>query len=543
MWLLVGFYYERDLSAMPISAQRIVNPDFLRLTERKWRGMQRKEALKQLNLGQSVAEFDQDLKVYFVETETYRSLVHGSADIVAGDKGTGKSALFRILLDRYTQMPELNNVEVVPAFNPDGDPVFKLLTEGKVLTEGQYRSVWKAYILSLAGNWLLKLYGDELTPSMVKLDSLLKRMELRESDETPSGIFKRLFGLIKRLTTPKKAGIEFSFDEAGMPVTTPHIEFEDPESPTEQPPIVRHVDSLSLLNTALQEAGLSVWLVLDRLDEAFAGYPATEIPALRALFRTFLDMTPFDRVKLKMFVRKDLFRKVTQGDESFVNLSHINDRKVEIIWDDDDLLNLLIQRVRTNAQFMDTAQLTGKTNIEIFYELFPKKVQEGAKRPETFKWMITRIRDGQNVKPPRNLIDLVRMAQSEQQRKEEREPKEFSPADVLIEGEAIAKALKRLSRQRVEDTLLAESGAYREHIEKFRHGKAEHNLESLMKALELPQRETLAVLRVLLDMGFLERIGDAYKIPMLYRDGLDISQGKAYQPEGASGAGEDEEEE
>ncbi len=173
---------------------------------------------------------------------------------------------------------------------------------------------------------------------------------------------------------------------------------------------------------------------------------------------------------------------------------------------------------------MDTAELEGKSNTEIFDELFPKKVQEGEKRPETFKWMITRIRDGQNVKPPRNLIDLVRMAQSEQLRKEEREPKDFSSNDVLIEGEAIRNALTRLSRQRVEDTLLAESGAYKEYIERFRDGKAEHTFHTLMYTLDLEQKETSAVLRVLLDMGFLERIGDAYKVPMLYREGLNISK-------------------
>ena len=59
--------------------------------------MRRKEALQQINLGQSVAEFEDDLIKYFVETETFRALIHGRVDIVASDKGTGKSALFKIL--------------------------------------------------------------------------------------------------------------------------------------------------------------------------------------------------------------------------------------------------------------------------------------------------------------------------------------------------------------------------------------------------------------------------------------------------------------
>lgn len=506
--------------------------------------MRRKEALQQLNLGNSVAENDEDLKQYFVETETFRALKHGQADIVAGDKGTGKTALYKILAERYGEFPELKNVEVIPAFNTTGSPVFQQLAEGEVLTEGQYRTIWKTYVLSLVGNWLLKIFEDELTPSMERLDALLRRISLREADEKPRTIFSALVQLVRRLTTPKSVGIALSFDEAGLPVTTPQIEFGEPTDGESERVVIRHAESLGLLNTALEEAGIYIWLILDRLDEAFTGYPATEIPALRALLRTYLDLQEFDRIRLKMFVRKDLFRKVTQAQGGFVNLTHINDRKVEIVWDDDDLLNLLIQRVRTNEQFMETAELAGKSNTEIFRAMFPEQVEDGSRRPKTFRWMLSRIRDGQDVKPPRNLIDLVKFAQEGQSRKEDREPRDFTPGDELIESEAIKGALTRLSNQRVEDTLLAESGEYRNIIEKFRDGQAEHNLESLERTLELGAPETRATLRVLLDMGFLERIrqSETYKIPMLYRDGLNITQGRAFQlAEGEEGQPDDDE--
>jgi hypothetical protein len=79
------------------------------------------------------------------------------------------------------------------------------------------------------------------------------------------------------------------------------------------------------------------WAALDRLDEAFQGFPAVETPALRALFRTHLDLLEFDGFRLKLFVRRDLFRNIVKG--GFVNLTHINARKVEIVWDEQDLLN------------------------------------------------------------------------------------------------------------------------------------------------------------------------------------------------------------
>jgi len=37
-----------------------------------------------------------------------------------------------------------------------------------------------------------------------------------------------------------------------------------------------------------------------------------------------------------------------------------------------------------------------------------------------------------------------------------------------------------------------------------------------------------AIVKPLVEIGFLEELKDSYKIPMLYRDGLDVTQGKAF---------------
>jgi len=109
-----------------------------------------RDVLRNLDLGNSVAEFDTALERFFVETNTFRMLVRGEADVIAGDKGTGKTALFQILTQRYRSVDELRDVEIVAAFNPTGNPVFQRLAESEVLTEGQYISVWKGYNLALA---------------------------------------------------------------------------------------------------------------------------------------------------------------------------------------------------------------------------------------------------------------------------------------------------------------------------------------------------------------------------------------------------------
>src|SRR5690606_16417410 len=125
------------------------------------------------------------------------------------------------------------------------------------------------------------------------------------------------------------------------------------------------------------------------------------------------------RIRLKLFVRRDLFRRIIEG--GFVNLTHVNARKIEVIWDEEDLLNLLCRRIRENGEFADALSLGEMQDDAVFERVFPKQVDVGKRKPQTWTWIMRRIRDGNDIKPPRNLIDLISMAQQAQMRREERE--------------------------------------------------------------------------------------------------------------------------
>lgn len=490
------------------------------------RRMQMSDVVRQLELGNSVAEFDEALEKYFVETEPFRALVSNRVDIVAGDKGTGKTGIFKILRQRYAALPEMKHVEVVPAFNFSGNPVFQRLAHERVLSEAQYISVWKAYVLSLLGNWLLEIYGAESTANLKALDDLLQRTGLRSADDAPATVFSKLVNAIKRFLTPSKAGVELTFSETGIPIITPKVEYEGGEHDLPEAESVLHEDALRLLNKCLAEVGATVWVALDRLDEAFQGFPDVETPALRALFRTYLDLLEFDRMRLKLFVRRDLFRKITKG--GFVNLTHVNARKIEIVWDEEDLLNLLCRRIREGRDVLERLELAEASNSELFSRLVPDKIDPGERRPTSWKWIMSRIRDGNDIKPPRNLIDLISKSREAQLRREDRDPRDYSRDEPIIEAESIRRGLSRLSAERVEDTLLAEAGDAAPIIERFRSGKSEYDDASLASILAVAEEDVASAVKPLTDIGFLESVGATYKIPMLYRDGLEIIQGKAF---------------
>lgn len=484
--------------------------------------MDGKELAQMISLGASVAEFDQDLEKYFVETDTFATVIADGGDIISGDKGTGKTAIYRILKKSYRSYPQLDSVEIVDAFNPQGDPVFQRLTYGPDLSEDQYRTFWKAYLLSLVGNWILDIYEPSFNVAMSDLKNTLDYLGLSATDVSPETIFGNLHSLVSRLTKPQNVEVGLTVTETGMPIVTPKIEL-GPDR--KQGEIIYNGDFLGVLDKAIRSTDLTVWVLFDRLDEAFSGRQDIEILALRALLRTYLDLTNLGNIKLKLFLRKDLFRRITKG--GFVNLTHINARKIDIVWDDEDLIDMVVRRILQNENLKELIG-EGESNERVFSTLLPEQIDIGDRKPPTKTWIMGRIRDGNNNRPPRNMIDLLNKARDSQVRREQRDTRDVNPKlGPIIEAEAVKRAFTQLSEQRVQDTLLAEAAELSEIIQQFRDGKSEHNSDSLKETIGAVA-DYSQIVQALVDIGFLEEFGQNHKIPMLYRDGLRIKQGKAF---------------
>lgn len=352
----------------------------------------------------------------------------------------------------------------------------------------------------------------------------MKQNNLNSTDTSPKGIFSKILNKFPRRSI-KSAELDIGMEEHGLPHAKPRVEF---ENSAVQPVSFFGIDynaGLKLLETSLRESSLTVWIALDRLDEAFQGFPDVEVLALRALLRCYLDLREISNVKLKLFLRKDLFRKVTSG--GFVNLTHVNAKKIEIVWHDEDLKHLLIARVRDSENVVEELGLSTLSNDDAFTRLFPIKVSQGEKQSTTWNWIMSRIRDGNAVIAPRNLVDLVEKARADQVQCDLRSPRTYEREKPLIEADSIRKAHKLLSKDRVEDTLLSESAELAPVLERFRNKKAEYDLASLCVLFGLDEDGTRIKIKQLRDMGFLEEVGTSYKVPMLYRDGLNIRQGKA----------------
>jgi polynucleotide 5'-kinase involved in rRNA processing len=84
--------------------------------------MSKRDLLKQIDFGHRIAEEEGTaLTSYFVETDNWRRLVNGEVDVVYGPKGSGKSALYALLVARTNDLFDRKTL-LVPAENPRGTP-------------------------------------------------------------------------------------------------------------------------------------------------------------------------------------------------------------------------------------------------------------------------------------------------------------------------------------------------------------------------------------------------------------------------------------
>jgi hypothetical protein len=493
----------------------------------------KRDVLSDMTFGHRIAEEEVDaLSSYFVETDTWRRLVSGQVDVVYGPKGAGKSALYTLLLQRSSDLFD-QGIVVKPGENPRGAPAFKDLVVDPPTTEREFVGLWKLYILCL----LSDLFADVGCNGA----HARKIREVLEAEHlAPTGSLKAL--VRAALDYVRKAmrleglqgGVEFD-PITGMPKGfLGKISFHEPSKEARASGIASIDDLLVDANEELVDQGFTAWILLDRLDVAFAESLTLEQEALRALFKVYLDVSGLDRVRLKIFLRSDIWRRITE--EGFREASHIT-KTLTISWNTQSLMNLVARRAIQNAHVQEYYDVTpaevlssAAAQREFFYRFSPQQVEVGPNKPETFDWIVGRCRDGSRQTAPREVIHLMSSLREEQVRR--LEVGEPEPEDgTLFVRTAFKDALQVVSKVRLEQTLYAEYPKLKRYLETLRGEKTSHSVESLSRLWRVTPEEAGRVAQQLAEIGFFELRGPKndpeYWVPFLYRDALDLVQGSA----------------
>lgn len=489
----------------------------------------KKDLLMECRFGERVAEEDENLTSYFVETAVWKQLIMGEIDVIKGVKGSGKSALYMQLL-KQSDIFSSKNIIIIPAENLEGTPVFKSVLGTADLTETSFQYLWSIYIITLIGDKVKNFKSENQ-----EVNHFIKRLETE-------GLLQGS-GIRRLLTNVRDYVFEFFRNVNGvegevtvepattMPVFKGKISLNEPSRELRKMGTISITELLEMANEALQSLNMNVWITFDRLDVAFPGKPDFETLALRTLFQVYNNIKLQKNIKLKIFLREDIWKRITKT--GFREASHIT-KQVTIDWSEQDFMHLLVSRILENdimCHYLGVEKDDVLKDIEkqesVFYSIFPGKVEVG-KNPETFRWMIGRVKDGLKITAPRELIHLINQARTKQIRLLETGTKEDSYAE-LIGRSALKDALKVVSKTRLEQTIYAEYAHLQQYIEKLEDQKTEHDISTLSKIFGTKNKQTSEIASELVTIGFFEEKKGSQKpywTPFLYRAGLNMIQGK-----------------
>ena len=440
--------------------------------------------------------------------------------------------MYSLLLNQGDQLLA-RNILLVNAENPRGSTVFGALEIDPPASEEEFRKLWKLYFLSLVA---LQLRDNKIMPNISQqVISVLENAGLVPKSTKAfqlSNILGRVREYLKRVDSVE--GTPSINTTTGEFTFTGKVSFKDTADSEDGNESI-HIDELFKLESqALEGSGFQIWILLDRLDVAFAENLELEKNALRALFRVYLDLRSFEEINIKVFLRNDIWKRITE--EGFREASHITST-VSIEWTKQALLNLIVRRllyndaIRAHYNVEREEILSDVRNQEkLFYRIFPEQVDLGEKKPKTLDWMLTRTQDGTRENVPRELIHLLDATQEEQLKRIE-VGAEQSQGENLFERISMKAALPTVSNARYHQTLVAEYPSYKTYLAQLEGEKTNQTTQTLSAIWNTDEDDASKIASALSDIGFFEKRGTKeepeFWIPFLYRDALKLVQGTA----------------
>jgi len=286
-------------------------------------------SIDKINFGVPAAERDNDLLTCFVSSETYENLRTGKKTIILGNRGAGKSALFRKLAEE-----ERRRSNIVINLAPE-DYSYELLSEtlkkekeGAWAKHGAYAAAWKYLIFITIMKCLVKQGNKFKRGAEAKIYSYL-RDNHEGIDTNPIGI---MISYLKRME-----GVKVGKYEAGIKARELRRLYS--------------LEEISSLVPCIEEScrNKKIIIFVDELDK---GWDASEdaISYIAGLFNSAVSInTQMKNVRILVSLRKELYENIPALYE---DAQKVRDIIETLEWDEPKLLELIGRRI--SKQFPET---------------------------------------------------------------------------------------------------------------------------------------------------------------------------------------------
>ena len=447
------------------------------------------QVLEELEFSAGTAEYQNHFLETFVETELVNRALQARIPLVLGRKGTGKTAIFRRLMED-SQKPSVVVLSPSPlrgnrpwVIGPDG---FKAIEDTLNTTDASWREFWTIQTC-IACHLSWKGQGPQPDAALAEV--------LVEEPDTELKVVRYMQNLL-------------SIPQIGL--------------------LAR--DWLSRLD---QAAKPDTALLFDGLDTGFGNTQAERERRTRAIEGLLSLMTDrgdnFQKLRFKLLLREDIWRKLR-----FENKSHFFGRSVTLTWADKaDFFKVVIKQALRYPTFWQLAASTDLGRLlpnpdywesQVFevWNLLVGERMKGGKSTFTRTWVWNRLADGSNNRSPRALLQLFVEATAWERREHQQNPY----WKTVIRPRALISSLEEVSKQALEALVNEEFPELEVLIDRLQEiGR------SPFKASELNGLDEEGLAR---EVGLLavyegtENDVQRYKVPDLYRLGIGMTrQGQA----------------
>ncbi len=294
--------------------------------------------LDQFDLGSDEAHNDNLLDQCFCEIEPIIRFQKNRHDILVGAKGSGKSAVFRMLRDGkldFDDCPRARSEFVCIDEKVEYESIRAALAcnlKTRIDKEEiQYRFLWEVYLLFCIANKLLE--GDAVPQDL--------RKQLTEF----TGFFKapRARTSLLNIITSTKATIGFKLDTTNPAFPAPDFYFSSEAKPAvqkqkpEMDVLTVPLDDLKRkINEMMKKRGKQLFVLVDNLDDFVAeDRYIVQKHILNGLLQCCRDYGGYSQLTLKIFIRTDLYQKL--NFHLVGGLDKIDPHVVELRWQGRDI--------------------------------------------------------------------------------------------------------------------------------------------------------------------------------------------------------------
>lgn len=305
--------------------------------------------LDDLDFGGAEAKTDNllDTSLGFCWTRPIHEFVKGKRNIVIGERGSGKSVLFKLLSEGKLQFKKKKGehhlilpIEEELQYGTLRDYVDKHVVTFISEPSIKYRIVWELFILSRILHFLCNKYGNTLPEDLKKANDHMSVVLGYKKDPIS------LLEIVKNV----KATIGLKFGSSHVGTVEPNVYGSvEPGGDGQTKNATQNIDIDTYKKQIQQFLEIKkslLFVLIDKVDEfVIKGDYDVQRQLLQALMETEKAYMDYKSIKFKLFIRCDLYKRLAYD---VLGADKLSAKKIKLVWSNEDIRKLLAQRIMYN---------------------------------------------------------------------------------------------------------------------------------------------------------------------------------------------------